>query len=135
MEIREINPQTQLPITVLQPVGSVHLGNADQLETTARTAIANGTRALVLDLTEVPTMTSAGLRVLHLLYRLLEGGAPGEAAQSAERPRSNGKSQRFKLVNPSPALGKVLGIAGFDTFLEIHDTLQGAIEALEAGML
>jgi hypothetical protein len=39
------------------------------------------------------------------------------------------------LVNPSPALGKVLGIAGFDTFLEIHDTLQGAIEALEAGML
>lgn len=135
MEIRVSQPRSQVPITVVQLVGSLHLGNAEQLETTARTAIANGTHALVLDLTQVPTMTSAGLRVLHLLYRLLGDTSQHAATRTGtdDRPSPRGKSPHLKLVNPSPALGKVLTIAGFDTFLEIHDTIQGAVESLETG--
>ena len=129
MEIRVSQWPHRVPITVMQLIGSVHLGNAEQLETTARTAIGNGTHALVLDLTHVPTMTSAGLRVLHVLYRLLGGPSQDKstATETDARSSPSGKSPHLKLVNPSPVLGKVLTIAGFDTFLEIHDTLEGAL--------
>lgn len=122
MEIRVTQPQHQIPITVLRPIGSIHLGNAAELETTARSAVANGARALVLDLTDVPTMTSAGLRVLHVLYRLLSG------TSADTNPLT--RSPHLKLVNPSPSLRNVLAIAGFDTFLEIHDTVEGALASV-----
>jgi anti-anti-sigma factor len=121
VEIRVTHPEHRIPIAVLQPVGSIHLGNAAELETTARSAVASGSRAIVIDLTEVPTMTSAGLRVLHVLYRLLGGTSAGAGANPITR------SPHLKLVNPSSSLRNVLAIAGFDTFLEIHDTAEEAI--------
>ncbi len=129
MEIRVEQAQGRVPVTVFHIVGSIHLGNAEQLETQARAAIAAGTRNILFDLTDVPTMTSAGLRVLHLLYKLLGGNASQKASAEHRSDLDAGmaKSEHLKLVNASPSLLRVLGIAGFDTFLEIHNNLPDAV--------
>ncbi len=129
MKIRIAQEQARVPVSVFYLDGSIHLGNAEQLEQAARTAANDGAQNMVIDLTNVPSMTSAGLRVLHIIYKLLGTGGNHEprAAASGEPSSSVGKSAHLKLANPSPALRRVIEIAGFDTFLEIHGDVPEAV--------
>lgn len=122
MKLQVAHREGRVPITVLAIDGSVHLGNAAQLEDAARAAIGTGTRNLLIDLTNVSSMTSAGLRVLNVLYKLLDENERRRAGTNGTR-----KSAHLKLVNPQPRLQSVLAIAGFDTFLEIYPSLDDAI--------
>lgn len=120
MDIRVTQEQGRLPITVVHVTGSVHLGTADQFEQSVRGVIEQGARYVVVDLANVPSMTSAGLRVLNVLYKAL--GASG--GREASGPHM---SQRLKLANPTPQLRRVLSIAGFDKFLEVHESVPAAV--------
>jgi hypothetical protein len=60
-----------------------------------------------------------------VLYQLLNDPLPG--AGGALR-----KSPHLKLLNPPPALRRVLQIAGFDVFIDIFDDLQTAIDSFGA---
>lgn len=129
MEVHVAQAHGRVPVTVFHIVGSIHLGNAEQLESQARAAVVDGSHNVIFDLTGVPSMTSAGLRVLHVLYKLLGSVDQQKDGNGhiAEQNVSSAKSAHLKLVNPSPSLLRVLSIAGFDTFLEIHDNVPDAI--------
>ena len=120
MNIHVSQEQGRVPVTVFRLEGRVNLGNADELERMAQQAYDNGTRDLIIDLAEVTSLTSAGMRVLHSIYRLLGVDAPEGSVHVRRSPH-------LKLLNPSPYVRRVLEIAGYDLFLDIYSDLQEAV--------
>ena len=120
MNIRVAHEQGRVPVTVFFIQGQINLGNTAQLEQLARAAYDDGMRNLLIDLSEVTSLTSAGLRTLLALYRLLE--EPSPSASGTRR-----KSAHLKLLNLSPDVQRVLKIAGFESFIDIYDDLPTAI--------
>src|SRR5512136_927513 len=112
MNIRVEHEQGRVPITVLYVQGQINMGTTAQLEQVASAEYDSGMRNLLIDLSETTSLTSAGLRTLLWLYRLLEGSSP---RTSGPRP----KSSHLKLLNLLPTLLRVVEISGFDSFIEI----------------
>jgi hypothetical protein len=127
MEIAVKHEQGKVPVTVFQLKGD--LTAEEPLRTQAETARDKGTRYLLLDLTNVPFISSAGLRVLHHIYSLLRD--PNTAAESGAIPRGilagTYHSPNLKLLKPSKNAMKAISVAGFDMFLEIHEDYQKAL--------
>jgi anti-anti-sigma factor len=121
MEIAEKQKQGRVPVTVFELKGRINLGNAEELEKQARAAYNSGTCDMLLDLSEVESLTSAGLRAILSIYKML---GSGELNRSEDKP---GKSRHLKLLNPTPYVSKVLHTAGFEQYLEIFTNEEEAI--------
>ena len=104
----------RVPVTVFELQDRVNLGNTAELEQAGKDAYANGTRDLVIDISKVDSFTSAGIRALMTIYKLL---AKDEGQ----------KSKHVKLVSPTPYVREVLEISGVANSIEIYDTLEEAI--------
>lgn len=122
MEIIVEKKQARVPVTIFRLSGRINLGNTEQLETKAREAFEQGTRDLLIDLTDVSSMTSAGFRTLQVIYKLFEHkDEPGR--------KPVGKSVHMKLLNPNAELRRVLSLVGFDVYIDVHDDEQAALRA------
>jgi stage II sporulation protein AA (anti-sigma F factor antagonist) len=104
----------RIPVSVFELQDRVNLGNTAELEQAARDAYANGTRDLVIDISKVDSFTSAGIRALLVIYKLLAGD---EGRQS----------KHVKLVSPTPYVREVLEVSGVADSIEIYDTLEEAV--------
>lgn len=121
----------RVPVTIFHLKGDLGAHNYEQLENQARAAVEEGdTRHLLLDLSEVTYISSAGLRALHEIFMMLRtNGGAGETDESIGKGMMAGtfKSPNLKLLKPSADVSRVLQIQGFDMFLEIHTDQQTAI--------
>jgi hypothetical protein len=119
MEIEVSQEQGRVPVTVFRIKGAI-ISDAE-LSAKAEDAFRKGTRDLLLDLTEVPYMSSQGLRGLHFIYTLLRTDAPGESDQAVKTGIAAGtfKSPHLKLFGATDKTLEVLKITGYDMFLEI----------------
>lgn len=104
----------RIPVTVFELQDRVNLGNTAELEQAGKQAYANGTRDLVIDISKVDSFTSAGIRALLIIYKLLAGD---EGKQS----------KHVKLVSPTKYVREVLEVSGVSDSIEIYDTLKEAI--------
>jgi anti-anti-sigma factor len=125
------NQQGQVPLTIFHLKGSIDASNADQLEQAAADAYEAGARNMILDLSKVEYMSSAGLRALHSICDMLRATATNESDGAIDKGLRDGtfKSQHLKLVNPPAAVMQVLTMVGFDMFLEIHHNLKDAVSS------
>jgi anti-anti-sigma regulatory factor len=105
------------------------MATSEELQRQARRAFEDGMRDLVLDLSDVPYMSSAGIRALNDMFRLLRGATPAESDEAIKKGLSDGtfKSPHLKLVNPNRHVQEVLGMSGVDMFLEIHRNVKDAV--------
>lgn len=128
MEITAWRETGHRPVTILQLKGD--LTAEEPLEARARAAFAEGARDIVLDLSHVSFISSAGLRAIHTIYMLLRG-ADAADAESSVRDIARGayKSPHLKLVKPSKNGMRALSTAGYDMFLDIHDTVPAAVNS------
>jgi len=125
MNIKITQEQARLPVTVFHVEDRVNLGNAEELMKAAQQAYDQGTRDLVIDLGEVPSITSAGLRALLFILKLLQTeAASGSQTQEVSPPQ---KSAHLKLANPSDQIRMVLKTAGFERYLAIYDSTEEAL--------
>jgi anti-anti-sigma regulatory factor len=106
--------------------GRINLSNTDVLEQAARDAYASGARYFLLDLNNVPSLTSSGLRSIHWIYTMVSQPPSGE--ESASRSQKL-KSPFIKVFTTSPHVLKVLHVAGFDFYIDIYQDLNEAIAA------
>ena len=60
------------PVTIFNIEGRIHLGNAAQLREKAQEAYDSGARNLILDLSGVQSLTSEGLRSIHVIQIYLK---------------------------------------------------------------
>jgi hypothetical protein len=120
MEIVVSQHQGRVPVTVFHIKGEL-ISDAE-LNAKAEDAYRTGTRDLLLDLREVPYMSSQGLRALHFIYTLLRTDAPDESDQAVKTGIAAGtfKSPHLKLLGPTDKTLEVLKMTGYDMFLEIH---------------
>ena len=94
----------------------------------ARTALHAGARFLLIDMSGVEMISSAGLRALHSIYKLFTPHEE-ERAWVAEHPDETYKSPYFKLAAASPQVNYVLSISGFLQNIPIYPSVKEASDS------
>lgn len=102
-----------VPVTILHVSGDVDSKSYMDLEAKAGEVIAAGASNILLDLSGVNFMGSAGLRAMHGISAKLKGIEGGQ----------------LKLLNPSDAVSRVMFTLGFDKYFDIHKNLDEAVQA------
>lgn len=111
--------QVDVPVTVFHLRGWLDAQSEAELLEAARKASDDGSRYLLIDLSELDTLTSAGMRALQKVYQIFnaqEGGA---------------KSAHLKLCSAPPQIYNVLGITGFLQQIPMYESLDAALESFE----
>lgn len=107
----EVKPEAgRVPVTVMRVSGRINLSNAEEMQKAAQATYDQGARNLLIDLAQVESITSAGLRAILAAVKLFGG----EAARGK-------KSPHVKLLQPTESVRQVLKIAGFVDFIEIYN--------------
>ena len=123
----------RVPVTILRPCGELDASNYQALIAEAQKLLDAGARDVLLDLGEVPFMSSSGLVALQSIAALLRGGElpdpeSGWAAfRSIHRDRDSGFQLHFKLLNPQPRVDRVLETVGFKRFIEVFSDVETAV--------
>ncbi len=131
MEIKVTQENGRVPVTVLHLNGDLDSSSYEQFEALAQQAIANGACYMLLDMTKVPFMSSAGIRAIYKIFTWLRNLPDGEDEERLKTGLRDGsyKSRRLKLLNISNPVQKALATAGMDMFLEIHHNEKEAVNS------
>jgi anti-anti-sigma regulatory factor len=123
----------RVPVAVLKLTGDLD-GSSYQIAIAGAKSLYNkGARHILLDLSNVPYMSSAGIVALQSIAALLRGETPPDsdmgwsAHHALERDLDKGSQQRLKLLNPQPHVDEVLETVGLKSYLEIYTDLDTAI--------
>jgi len=117
--------QGEIPVMVLHLSGHLHGNTEPELLDRVRQAYEDGFKYLLLDLSGVDVLTSAGLRAIHNIFNLLTPERDVDIIrQHGDEPY---KSPYFKLVCPNPDVYYVLNIAGFLQNILIYNDMDEAV--------
>ena len=125
-------------VTVLKLWGDLDGSSYQDAIAEARRLYDQGARHMLLDLGDVPYMSSAGVIALQSMAMLLRGDEPPDpemgwaAHHSLDRERERGFQQQFKLLNPSPRVDQVLEVIGIKSYLEVYTDLDAAVASFSA---
>jgi anti-anti-sigma factor len=117
LEITREEIQGRTHVTVLHLRGWLDAKNEEKLLAAGRDAYNQGARFLLIDLAKVETLTSAGMRAIHKVYKLY---TPTE---------ERSKRSRVKICNAPLQVKNILGITGFLLNIPSYETLQTAIDS------
>jgi anti-sigma B factor antagonist len=107
IEIRQVNG-----ISVVVLIGEIDAKTSTQVQEQIL-PLAKSDHDILLDMSQVPYMSSAGLRLLVILSR----------AVAAEK-------RSLILVGLSEALKDTMSVTGFLNFFEVHDSVDSGLESL-----
>jgi len=133
MNLTVSQAQGRVPVTIIRIQGDLDGSNYRDLIAKGQQLHTSGARDILLDLSDVPYMSSAGLVALHSLVLLARGEKPAhpasgwEALSAVAREQSVAPQQHVKLLNPQPRVDQVLATTGFDVFFEIHTNEAAAV--------
>jgi anti-anti-sigma factor len=117
LKITSEQVQAAVPVTVLQVRGWLDAQSEEQLLAVARTAFEEGARYILIDMSELDTITSAGIRSLQKIYQMY---TPKE---------DRFKLAHLKLCNAPPQIYNVLGITGFLHNIPMYESQEAALES------
>jgi len=129
MDITVTQESGRVPVTVIQIAGNTDSASADEFEKRVMEVIDKGGRYLILDLSKVPYMSSAGLRVLQNAFDKLRSLSAEESDKEMYRKINEGsfKSPHLILLSPSKEVVEVLKMTGFDMLVSIETNLKKAV--------
>ena len=131
MDITVSHEQGRVPITVFHLKGKLDVTTYAELEKKVQASYEAGMRNLILDLSEVPYISSAGLQALHRIFLRLRSDAPSESDEMMRKGIRDGtyKSAHLKLLKPSAKVLEVLKTVGYDMYMDVHSNLKDAVAA------
>jgi anti-anti-sigma regulatory factor len=134
MEILLVEESGKVPVSVLKLKGELDAASYRDLIAKAQKLYDNGARNLILDLTDLEYISSAGLAALHIVSRLFMGEQASdedgwESFKAIDRERENGKQVSVKLFNPSENIDSVLDTVGFKKFFDVFTDRDEAIQS------
>ena len=109
--------QANVPVMVFTIRGWLDGQSEEQLLEAARAAYNEGARFLLINMSDLDTITSAGIRALQKLYQMY---TPKE---------DRFKIAHLKLCNAPPQIYNVLGITGFLQNIPMHENLNEALNS------
>ena len=133
MNITVTTQQGRVPVTVIHLDGKLDSNSFQRLIDEAKKVYDGGARDLVLDMTKLTYISSAGIVSLHSIAKLFRGEAMPDpekgwgAIRSADKERDSGAQQHVKMCGVPPEVRSVLDVVGFSNFFEMHADLQNAI--------
>lgn len=129
----QIDVSQEKEVLIFKPVGQLDGQTYQDLISKAKESYQTGARNMLLDLSELTYISSAGLVALHFIALLARGESVPDtengwaALKSAERSRADGIQKNVKLLNPREDILKTLDMVGFTTFFEIFTDKQKAL--------
>jgi anti-sigma B factor antagonist len=108
----KITSSEQSGITIMELDGRIDSEGAVDMDLALQTVVSEGQSKIILDMSQVRYLNSAGLRTL---------------ADVLTQNRENGGD--LKLVALNPKVSRVFQIIGFDKFFNIYDDVDGAVAA------
>jgi len=116
-----------LPVMILHLSGHLHGATEQELLDRARKSHDQGVQHLLLDMSGLEVLSSAGLRAIHSVFNLF---TPPEDVEIIRQHREEPyKSPYLKLVCPNPQIYYVLNIAGFLQNLIIYNDMDEAVKS------
>jgi anti-anti-sigma factor len=125
MEINVSQDNGKVPVTIFKIKGDIT--SEVELQDQANAAHEAGSHHILLDLSEVPYMSSAGLRALHYIFSILRTHGDSDRATREGIASGTYVSPHLKLYKPNNHVLEVLKTAGYDMFLQIHNDYKKAI--------
>lgn len=117
LKISSEEVQRDLPVTVFRLRGWLDAQSEEQLLEAARTAYDGGARYLLIDMSDLDTLTSAGMRALQKVYQIFT-------------PKDEQiKLAHLKLCSAPPQIYNVLGITGFLQNIPMYESENAALES------
>ena len=135
MEITVSQEQGRISISVIKVSGQLDGQTYESLIAKAREVVEGGTRNILLDLSDLTYISSAGLVSLHTIALMTRGEELPDpqqgwsALKSMDRSRDGGMQKNLKLLNPRPEVTSVLDMVGFSAFFEMFTDKQKAIDS------
>lgn len=111
--------EAAVPITVFHLRGWLDAQSEPEFEKWAKDAYDKGTRYLLLDLSELDTLTSAGMRAIqkvYIMYTLKDN--------DKEYPR-------LKMASAPPQVYHALKVTGFLQKIPMYESVQSAIDSFK----
>ncbi len=135
MQISFSKQEGRVPVTVMKLAGNLDASNYADVIAKAQNAYDEGSRSLLIDLSEVPYVSSAGLMSLHSVALIFAGfslkskesGRPTFRSIKAENTKT--VREHLKLLSPQPDVEKVLDVVGLKQFLDIYTNLETAVQS------
>ena len=109
--------QASVPVTVFRISGWLDAQSEGQLLASAQEVYDEGVRYLLVDMSALDTLTSAGMRALQKVYQLF---APKD---------ENPKIAHLKLCQAPPQIYNVLSITGFLQAIPMYESQEAALES------
>jgi anti-anti-sigma factor len=135
MQINFSKQEGRMPVTIMQLMGNLDASNYTEVIAKVQAAYDEGARDLLIDLSQVPYVSSAGLMSLHSAALIFSGhsmntkesGRPAFRSINAQNEKI--VRQHVKLLSPQPAVEQVLDTVGLKQFLDIHTDLETAVQS------
>lgn len=130
LDITTSQIQGNVSVTVLHLSGHLHGPTEQELLDRARQASEDGAKYLLLDLSDLEVLSSAGLRAIQNVFKLFT--PPNDVELINQHGDEPYKSPYLKLVCPNPQLYYILNITGFLQNLLIYNNLEEATNSFTA---
>ena len=117
LKISSEEVQADVPVTIFHLRGWLDAQGEGLLLEEARKASDGGTQYLLIDMSDVDTLTSAGMRALQKVYLIF---TPKEDQL---------KVAHLKLCNAPPQIYNVLGVTGFLQQIPMYESIDAALES------
>jgi len=133
MNLSDEQAQARVPITIVRVQGDVDGSNYRQLIERMREIHQAGARQLLIDLANVPYMSSAGLVALHSIALLFQQKPLPDpeygwrAIRALGEAGDVGQQQFVKLLHLQPRVSSVLDQTGLLPFFEVHNDEAAAL--------
>jgi len=111
--------QSNVPVTILRLEGDIDAATQKVLQDKATEVVAGGATHILLDMSGVNYMGSAGFRAIHALTNML----------SSDESSNLRKSPYLKLLNPTESVARVIKTLGFDVYLDIYQDRDEALNS------
>jgi len=135
MQINFSKQEGRVPVTVMKLAGNLDASNYAEVIAKAQDVYDEGARDLLIDLSEVPYVSSAGLMSLHTVALIFAGhsleskesGRPISRSVNAQNEKT--VRQHLKLLNPQPAVDQLLDVVGLKQLLDVHTEFETAVQS------
>ncbi len=124
------------PLTILALSGELDASNFTGLVDQVQALYGDGTRRLLLDLTDLRFMASSGLVALHSIVRIMQGETPDDTESGwnsfhtvGHDVAGGGTQTEVQLCGAQPAVQRVLDRTGLSRLFVIHPDRATALAA------
>jgi anti-anti-sigma factor len=131
MDVKVTTENGRVPVSVVAVTGNVDTNSFEKFLSQAEELMESGAEHILVDLSAVPYMSSAGLRVLNLMFNRLRSKYSDMTEEAVLQAVNAGtyKSPNLKLFNLSEQTKFAFETAGFDMYIETFTDRKSAIDS------